>query len=144
MNISTRARYGMRTMADIAIHANGKPVMLKGIAERQEVSEKYLEHIVTMLKVAGYLRSQRGAKGGYSLVKQPAETTLSELFCVLEGDIVPLRCLDDPSACKRETGCPTIDVWRGVRQAVLDTLSSVTLAELVETQQRKDRKKVEE
>lgn len=139
MNISTRAKYGLRTMVDIAINQNGRPVMLKGIAMRQGLSEKYLEHIVTLLKVAGYLRSQRGARGGYCLLKEPEEITLGELFAVLEGDVIPLPCLNDANACKRNDICPTIDVWRDLRQAVLDSLNSMTLADLVESARRKSK-----
>ncbi len=137
MNISTRARYGLRTMVDIAINQDRRPVILKGIAERQEVSEKYLEHIVTLLKVAGHLRSQRGAKGGYCLIKEPEQITLGELFRVLEGDVIALPCLDDDQACKRQTKCPTIDVWRDLRRVVMASLDDMTVADLVKAKMRK-------
>ena len=96
MKLSTRARYGTRALLDLALHRGDKPVQLKDIAQRQQISTQYLEHLISPLLGAGILRSTRGARGGIWLAKNPGEVRLSEVIQLLEGSIAPVDCLNDP------------------------------------------------
>jgi Rrf2 family protein len=141
MKISTKGRYGTRALLDVALHQDDSPVQLKVIAQRQQISLHYLEHIVAPLIAAGLLRSTRGAYGGVSLGKPPQEIVLSEVIQVLEGSITPVECVDDPNVCSRADICATRDVWTEVKEAMVGVLESVTLQDLVERQ--KDKQKLE-
>lgn len=141
MKISTKGRYGTRALLDVALHQDDSPVQLKVIAQRQQISLHYLEHIVAPLIAAGLLRSTRGAYGGVSLGKPPQEIVLSEVIQVLEGSITPVECVDDPNVCSRADICATRDVWTEVKKAMVGVLESVTLQDLVERQ--KDKQKLE-
>jgi Rrf2 family protein len=114
-------------------------VHLKVIAQRQQISLHYLEHIVAPLIAAGLLRSTRGAYGGVSLGKPPQEIVLSEVIQVLEGSITPVECVDDPNVCSRADICVTRDVWAEVKEAMVGVLESVTLQDLVERQKGKQK-----
>lgn len=141
MKISTKGRYGTRALLDVALHQDDSPVQLKVIAQRQQISLQYLEHIIAPLIAAGLLRSTRGAYGGVSLGKPPQEIVLSEVIQVLEGSITPVECVDDPNVCSRADICVTRDVWTEVKKAMAGVLESVTLQDLVERQ--KDKQKLE-
>ena len=141
MKISTKGRYGTRALLDVALHQDDSPVQLKVIAQRQQISLHYLEHIIAPLIAAGLLRSTRGAYGGVSLGKPPQEIVLSEVIQVLEGSITPVECVDDPNVCSRADICVTRDVWTEVKEAMVGVLESVTLQDLVERQ--KDKQKLE-
>jgi Rrf2 family cysteine metabolism transcriptional repressor len=141
MKLSTKGRYGTRALLDVALHQEDSPVQLKVIAQRQQISLHYLEHIVAPLIAAGLLRSTRGAYGGVSLGKPPQEIVLSEVIQVLEGSITPVECVDDPNVCSRADICATRDVWTDVKKAMAGVLESVTLQDLVERQ--KDKQKLE-
>ena len=141
MKLSTKGRYGTRALLDVALHQDDSPVQLKVIAQRQQISLHYLEHIVAPLIAAGLLRSTRGAYGGVSLGKPPQEIVLSEVIQVLEGSITPVECVDDPNVCSRADICATRDVWTDVKKAMAGVLESVTLQDLVERQ--KDKQKLE-
>ena len=105
MRLSTKGRYGTRAMLDLALNFGKEPVLLRDIARRQEVSEKYLEHSVSALRKAGLVRSIRGARGGYVLAKPPSEIRLSEIMEVLEGSMAPVDCVDDAHVCHRANLC---------------------------------------
>ncbi|HHJ00915.1 MAG TPA: Rrf2 family transcriptional regulator [Candidatus Aerophobetes bacterium] len=141
MKLSTKGRYGTRAMVELALHYGQGPVLLKDIAKRQEISEKYLEHVITPLKVAGLVKSIRGAHGGYVLAKPPAQIKLSQVIRVLEGSITPVECVDDPKTCTRAELCVTRDVWRKIKRAIDEILESISLKDLVEQQEKKEQNK---
>lgn len=138
MKLSTRGRYATRALLDLALHPNGNPATLKDIARRQEISIRYLEHLITPLIAAGIVRSMRGPKGGISLARSPEDVKLSEVIQLLEGSTAPAECLDNPAVCHRAATCVTRDVWGELRQAMDNVLSSTTLADLVERQKKKE------
>jgi Rrf2 family protein len=130
MKLSTRARYGMRLMLELA-HKYGKgPVFLKEIAKQEAISEKYLSLIIIPLKAAGFVHSTRGAYGGYTLAKAPSEINLKEVVDILEGDTSLVDCVKDPSACSRVNTCASRDVWEIVSKKIAETLRSMTLETL--------------
>ena len=137
MKISTKGRYGTRALLDVALHQNESPVQLKVIAQRQQISLHYLEHIIAPLIAAGMLRSTRGARGGVSLGRSPQEIRLSEVVRVLEGSIAPAECVDDPNVCSRADLCVTRDIWAEMKEAMAGVLESTTLQDLVERQREK-------
>lgn len=134
MKISTRGRYALRLMIDLAVHGKGEPISLRDVAERQGISDKYLEQIVTPLSRMGLVRSVRGAGGGYLLTRRPEEYTVGDILRPLEGDLAPVECATDGSYCDRCGECVTVDLWREIHQAVADVVDHVTLAEMAERQ----------
>lgn len=143
MKLSTRGRYGARLLMDLALNAGSDPVPLKDIAKRQQVSLRYLEHLIVFLISAGIVRSTRGPKGGVSLNKSPDEIRLGEVIQVLEGSLAPVDCVDDPSVCNRSEKCAARDVWTELKTAMSGVLESVTLQDLVERQRAKERSQEE-
>jgi Rrf2 family protein len=139
MKISTNGRYGTRVLLDLSLHLAEGPIKLKGIAQRQQISLSYLEHLIRPLIVAGIIRSTRGARGGIRLAKSPQEIKLSEVIGLLEGSTAPVDCLDDPKVCPRYDFCVTRDVWGDVQEAIDGVLESTTLQDLVERQKMKER-----
>lgn len=131
MKISTKGRYGLRTLMDIAIHQAQGPVNLNDIAERQGISAKYLWQIVNLLKTAGFVRGTRGPKGGYVLIRDPAQITLLDVIQILEGPVSLVECVDDPQYCDRVDKCVAHSVWEEVSHAVRDGLKKITLAEIL-------------
>lgn len=131
MKISTKGRYALRMMIDLAIHRNCKVVALKDIAERQNISKKYLEQIVPLLNRAELLHTVRGYQGGYALSKSPEEYTVREILSVTEGSLAPVACLQSTNDCDRRGGCPTLHIWEGLNKVINDYLDSITLADLV-------------
>jgi Rrf2 family protein len=130
MKLSTRTRYGMRLMLELA-HKYGKgPVFLKEIAKQEAISEKYLSLIIIPLKAAGFVHSTRGAYGGYTLAKAPSEINLKEVVDILEGDTSLVDCIKDPFACPRVNTCASRDVWEIVSKKIAETLRSMTLETL--------------
>lgn len=135
MKVSTKGRYALRLMIDIALHSNGEYVSLKDISRRQEISVKYLEQIVSAICSAGFLKSTRGSQGGYMLAKEPRDYTLGEIIRVTEGTLSPVSCLDDnPSLCHRSSECPTLEFWKGLNKVINDYVDSITLEDIVEQQ----------
>lgn len=132
MKLSSRARYGMRAILELAIEYGKPPLQIKTIAEREDISNKYLEQLIAMLKAAGLVRSIRGPRGGYLLAKPPAEITLKEVFTTLEGPMIPAECLEHPEFCPRCMDCATREIWAELQVAVNGVLESQTLADLVE------------
>ncbi|MHB8110039.1 MAG: RrF2 family transcriptional regulator [Syntrophorhabdaceae bacterium] len=140
MKISTKGRYGLRALIDLASYgANGIPVFLSDIAKRQEVSEKYLEHIFSALHKGGIVKAQRGRKGGYLLNRSADAITLNDILTILEGPCSLVDCVDDSSACPKSNGCITRDIWIRVGTVIRQTFSEYTLASLVEMQHLKGR-----
>ena len=138
MKLSTKGRYGTRALLDVAIHQGDSPVQLKDVAERQQISLSYLEHLIAPLVAAGIIRSSRGAHGGVLLGKPPEEITLIDVVRALEGSLAPVECVDDPEKCPRAGGCVTRDIWTEAKRAMESVLESTTLAELVRRQRDKN------
>jgi Rrf2 family protein len=132
MKLSTRGRYGVRTLLDLALHQDEGLVLLKDIARRQEFSLPYLEHLIAPLIAAGLVKSTRGAGGGVSLIKPPSEIKLGEAVQLLEGPIAPADCVNHPESCHRSSFCVTRDVWVEIKEAVNHVLNSTTLQDLVD------------
>lgn len=132
MKISTRGRYAVRLMLDLALNGTDQYVTIKSIAERQEISSKYLEQIISDLNRAGFVKSIRGAQGGYKLTR-PLETyTVGAILRLIEGSLVPVACMEDePNQCPRSETCITLDVWKQVDEAVSSVVDNITLADLV-------------
>ena len=139
MKLSTRGRYGVRMMMDLALHNEEGPVLLKDIAQRQGISEKYLWQLINPLKTAGLVNSLRGAHGGYILGKAPEAISLKEVLQVLEGPLCLVDCVDNPSLCDRASSCISRDIWGEASKNMLQTLAGTTLAGMVEKQKKKDR-----
>jgi len=124
-------------LLDLALHRSKEPVLLKDIAQRQQISLPYLEHLVTPLIAGGMVRSTRGARGGISLAKSPEHIKLSEVIQILEGSIAPTACINDPGVCSRSESCVTRDIWGELQKAINGVLESTTLQNLVERQKNK-------
>ena len=132
MKISTRGRYALRVMLDLAIHNTGNYISLKEIAARQEISEKYLEQIIPALSKGGFVKSTRGSRGGYMLVGDPADYTVGMIVRQLEGELSPVSCVGDSECCGRAEQCVTIEVWQKIKEAVDGVVDHITLDQLVE------------
>ncbi|WP_077610453.1 RrF2 family transcriptional regulator [Clostridium sp. Marseille-P2415] len=138
MKFSTKGRYALRMMLEFALHP-GECTKINQVAERQEISDKYLEQIVTILSRAGYVKSRRGAQGGYFLTKAPSEYTVGMILRLAEGSLVPVSCMEDEvNHCSRADICATLMVWKKLDNAISDVVDSITLADLVEEQKRLD------
>ena len=132
MKISTKGRYALRLMIDLAQHDAAGYIPLRDISKRQQISAKYLEQIVVQLSRAGFVMSTRGAQGGYQLARQPSEYTVGDILRITEGPLVPVACLEhDPVECVRADECITLDFWRGLYDVVNRYVDSVTLEDLV-------------
>ena len=132
MKISTKGRYALRLMIDLAQHDAAGYIPLRDISRRQEISAKYLEQIVVQLSRAGLVTATRGAQGGYQLARHPAQYTVGEILRITEGSLAPVACLEhDPVECPRAEDCIPLDFWRGLDDAVNRYVDSVTLEALV-------------
>ena len=134
MNLSTKGRYAVRAMLDLALQPAGGPTLIKDISKRQEISGLYLEQLFTRLKTFGLLRSIRGPKGGFMLSKPAAEIRLIDILQVMEGSIAPVACVDNAALCARADACVTRDVWAEMKKAMAEVLESTTLQDLLERQ----------
>ena len=135
MKISSKGRYALRLMLDIAQHDNGTPIRIKDISMRQEISDKYLEQIISILNKAGYVRSIRGPQGGYKLARDPESYTVGMILRLTEGSLAPVACLDDEvNTCDRQETCATLKLWQMLDEAIKGVVDRVTLADLVEWQ----------
>ena len=137
MRISTKGRYALRLMLDLALNNTGEFIKIKNISERQEISEKYLEQIVTVLNKAGYVKSVRGAQGGYKLAYTAEKYTVGMILRLTEGSLAPVACLEDETECSRIDECVTIEIWRQLDTAIKGVVDNITLADLVEWQMKK-------
>ena len=132
MKISTRGRYGTRMMLDLAARHDQGPTPLREIAKRQDLSVKYLEQLIIPLKAAGYIRSVRGARGGYTLARKPDKISVGQIIQVLEGGLSLVDCVDDAKVCEREKNCPTRDIWLRMSERLMEELSSLTLRDVLD------------
>lgn len=137
MKLSTKGRYGVRLMLDLAAHYGERPVLLREIAQREDISEKYLWHLINPLKSAGLINSTRGAHGGYTLSKAPSEISVKDIFEVVEGPLCLVDCVEKPSTCKRSDFCIARDLWGETSKVLAETLAKTSLASLVERQKAK-------
>lgn len=142
MKLSTKGRYGLRAMFDLAQHYGSGPIPLKSVAERQDISEHYLEQLISGLKKAGLVQSVRGAQGGYSLTRKPGEITVSDVLRVLEGPLGPVDCVleQDPVKCSRANDCISRIVWEKIRDSMIKTMDSITLQDMCEEAEKLKKK----
>lgn len=131
MKISTKGRYALRIMIDLALNDEGRYVPLRDIAERQEISGKYLEQIVSLLNKAGYLEAARGNTGGYKLAKKPSEYTAGDILRAAEGDLTPIYCLTAEGDCNRQRECKAHPFWKGLDDAINAYVDGKTLEDLI-------------
>ncbi len=134
MKISTKGRYALRLMLDLALNNTGEYITIKSIAARQEISEKYLEQIISLLNRAGFVKSIRGAQGGYRLAKDPSEYTVGMILRLTEGSLAPIDCIENEGVCSRNGHCVTKEVWQELYEAICSVVDRITLQELVERQ----------
>jgi Rrf2 family cysteine metabolism transcriptional repressor len=132
VRVSAKELYGLRAMSEFARHFGQGPIPLSDIARKQGISQPYLEQIAIDLRRAGLLRSKRGAQGGYYLARSPSETTAGDVIRALEGSILPIQCVADDKCvpCSLEDGCSARGIWERVRDRLVETLDSITLADL--------------
>jgi Rrf2 family protein len=129
--LSTKGRYGARLMLELALNYGKGPVALKDVAQRQEISEKYLEHLIGPLKKARLIRSNRGAHGGYTLLRPPSRINLKEVIIAVEGPICIVECTQKPSVCKRAQDCLSREAWNELSLKIGETLAALTLESLI-------------
>ncbi|MBQ8327982.1 MAG: Rrf2 family transcriptional regulator [Lachnospiraceae bacterium] len=133
MKISSRGRYAIDLMVDLALYDKGEPISVKDIARRQQISGKYLEQIVSMLQKAGMVNSIRGAQGGYRLKRKPEEYSIGSILRVTEGDLAPVACIEEgENGCANRSTCSTIKIWHKLNSAINEVVDNISLADLVE------------
>ena len=139
MKISTKGRYALRLMIDLAENSSGNPVSIKDVAKRQGISDKYLEQIISVLNKAGYVRSVRGAQGGYLLKSDPETYTVGMILRQTEGSLAPVSCIeDDEIICDRQEQCVTSIVYKKINDAISNVVDNITLQDLVDWQSEKN------
>lgn len=138
MKISTKGRYAVLVMLDLALNNTGECIKVKDIAVRQNISEKYLEQIIAMLNKAGYVNSVRGAQGGYRIAKEPKDYTVGMILRLTEGSMAPVACLDEGNQCEQCDTCETLEVWKDLYDAINNVIDNVTIADLVEKRRRRE------
>lgn len=129
MKISTKGRYALRIMSDLATNSNGKYISLNDIAKRQEISFKYLEQIIMILNKAGYLKTARGNSGGYMLSREPKDYIIGDILRTTEGDLAPLTCITQ--GCDRQNKCKTYSFWKGLDDVINEYVDNKTLEDLI-------------
>ncbi len=134
MRLSTKARYATRAMIELAVNYKGDPVKLKDIAHKQEISIKYLEQLMNPLRVNGLVSTQKGSRGGYSLVRPPEKITLYDIVKCVEGSLAPTECVENPDVCDRVEKCVTRNAWISLHEVIVVEMKSKTLSELAEEQ----------
>lgn len=133
MKISTKGRYALRLMLDLAMNNTGEFIPLKNVSERQDISVKYLEQIITVLVKAGFVKGLRGSRGGYKLAKNPEDYTVGMILRLTEGSLAPVACLDDEiNTCERACDCITLGLWQELYDAINGVVDNITLADLIE------------
>jgi len=132
MKLSTRTRYGSRLILELALKYGEGPVFLKDISHSQEISLKYLGQLIIPLKIAGIVKSSRGAHGGYFLARHPEKIKLKEIFQVLEGPVSLVECLANPDVCHRNKKCVTRYFWKEINEIFLNTLNNITVMDMVD------------
>ena len=131
MKISTKGRYALRVMIDLALNSNENFIALKEIAKRQDITVKYLEQIVALLNKAGFLETARGNAGGYKLAKEPKDYIVGDILRATEGDLAPIFCLTEDGVCQRKQICKTYSFWKGLDDVINDYINSKTLEDLL-------------
>ncbi len=135
MKISTKGRYALRLMLDLALNGGEQYMTVKSISERQQISGKYLEQIISVLSRAGFVKSIRGSQGGYRLARPAEEYTVGMILRLIEGSLVPVACMDDdPNLCPRSDKCATLEVWKRLDDAIRGVIDNVTLKDLADKQ----------
>lgn len=135
MKISTKGRYALRMLLDLAEHKNNGYIALKDIAERQNISKKYLEQIVPLLNKSDILLTNRGFQGGYMLAKNPDQYSVGDILRITEGGLHPVACLaQSPIQCTRSESCATLPVWQGLEKVINEYLDGVTLQDMIDQQ----------
>lgn len=135
MKISTKGRYALRMLIDLAENQNGEYIALKDIARRQEISKKYLEQIIPLFNRTGFLQASRGFQGGYRLAKAPGQYTVGDILRVTEGSFAPVSCMEqDPNPCTRCGQCATLPIWEGLERVIDDYLDHITLQDILDQQ----------
>ena len=138
MRISTKGRYALRMLIDLAEHQNCGYVALKDIADRQNISKKYLEQIIPIFNKSDILKTTRGSQGGYKLSKSPDKYTVGEILRLTEGSLAPVDCLNqDPIECDRSGECATLPVWQGLNRVINEYLDSITLQDILDQQRER-------
>lgn len=138
MKISTKGRYALRMLLDLAEHQNDGYIALKDIAQRQGISKKYLEQIVPVLNKSDILHTNRGFQGGYRLAQSPDKYTVGEILRLTEGSLSPVACLDqDPIQCERSGECVTLPLWQGLNRVINEYLDGITVQDLLDQQRAK-------
>jgi Rrf2 family protein len=136
MKISTKGRYALRMLIDLAMHRNGDFISLKDIAQRQGISKKYLEQIIPMLHKANILITNRGSQGGYKLALPPEKYTVGDILRITEGSLAPVACLEYPeNLCDRRDSCITLPIWKGLYDVINEYLDGITLQDILDMQQ---------
>jgi Rrf2 family protein len=132
MKISTKGRYALRIMIELAQNKNDKPIPLKQISQKQDISAKYLESIISILNKHNFVFSTRGINGGYVLSKEPSEYTIGSILRVTEGSLSPVNCLEcQPNRCIRSADCLTLPLWQNIGKMINDYLDSITLEDIL-------------
>ena len=132
MKISTKGRYALRMLIDLAEHRGSGYVALKDIAARQNISKKYLEQIIPMMSHTNILRANRGSQGGYALARTPDQYTVGEILRLTEGSLTPVGCAEDPTECDRSADCATLPVWQGLSKVINEYLDGITLQDIID------------
>ena len=136
MKISTKGRYALRMLLDLAEHRECGFIALKDIANRQNISKKYLEQIIPVFNKSDILRTNRGSQGGYMLARAPEKCTVGEILRLTEGSLAPVSCVEqDAIQCERSADCPTLPVWQGLAKVINEYLDSITLQDLLDQNQ---------
>lgn len=136
MKLSTKGRYGLRAMIDLAIHSKEQKVTIKSISERQEISENYLERIIALLRKAGFVESTRGSQGGYELTKEARDISVGDILRALEGDLNPVDCTltNDDKECSEANLCVTKFVWKRISDSINEVVNNISLQDMVDEQ----------
>ncbi|MCM8801611.1 MAG: Rrf2 family transcriptional regulator [Candidatus Omnitrophica bacterium] len=142
LKLSTRARYGIRMILDLALNSKDRPVLLREIAQRQGISQGYLEQIAPLLKAAGLIKANRGAHGGYLLARDPDDITLKEMIGILEGGFSLVDCIEDPGVCSRLKECMVREIWEEIGFKIAKILDAVTLEEMLRRYQNKKKQNI--
>ncbi len=138
MKISTKGRYALRMMIDLAEHRNCGFVALKDIADRQNISKKYLEQIIPIFNKSNILKTTRGSQGGYMLSKAPDKYSVGEILRLTEGSLAPVECLNqEPNECERSGECATLPIWQGLNRVINEYLDSITLQDILDRQKER-------
>ena len=140
MRISTKGRYGLRILLDVASHEKNGPVALRDISRRQAISQKYLWQVINPLKVSGLLRATRGAHGGYMLAKPAKRITVHDIVDILEGPVSIVACVQEPGSCGRSATCTARDAWSEIEARLNEAMQGITLQHLLERQEEQNRR----